>query len=367
MIIGCLKEIKDNENRVALTPAGTKTLVSNRHTVLVEAGAGLGSGFPDKEYSDSGAELVSSPEQIASRSELVVKIKEPLESEYSFFKKGQLIFTYFHFASNRKLTDAMLSSGATCIAYETVEVDGKTPLLAPMSEVAGKMAPLMGSFYLSKPAGGKGLLFSGVTGVSPAVITVIGGGVVGQSAAQVASGLGADLTILEKSSDRIMELKNIFPNAKILESTLDSITETVKKSDVVVGAVYIPGSRAPKIVSEEMVSSMKPGSVIVDVAIDQGGIFETSHPTTHSNPVFEKYGVIHYCVANMPGAFPRTSTIALTNSTLSYIQKLAKAGFSVFKSDKEFAKGVNIVDGKITNQGVASAHSLDFTPVEELV
>ncbi len=367
MIVGCLKEIKNNENRVALTPSGAEKLVSESHKVLVERDAENGSGFCDAEYSEAGAEIVSSPQEIAEKSELVLKIKEPLEKEYSFFHKDQLLFTYFHFSSNKKLTEAMLASEATCIAYETVEKDGRTPLLAPMSEVAGKMAPLMGAYYLAKFNNGRGILFSGVTGVDPATVVVLGGGFVGSSAASVALGIGAKTIILEKNPDRVKQLKKIFPKAVVLESTEQSIMDSVKEADIFVGAVYIHGARAPKLVSEQMVASMNPGSVIVDVAIDQGGVVETSHPTTHSDPVFEKHGVIHYCVANMPGAFPRTSTIALTNATLPYVSRLAKDGLNVFKKDDGFAKGVNIFKSKLVSEPVASSLGLSFTPLSELL
>ncbi len=367
MIVGCLKEIKDNENRVALTPPGVKEFVVRNHTVLVEKGAGTGSGFPDSEYRDAGADMIESPEEICRRAELILKIKEPLEGERGMFRKNQMIFGYFHFASDRKLTEDMMGTGSSCIAYETINNTGKMVLLAPMSEVAGKMAVLMGSYYLMKFKGGMGLLPTGVTGIEPAHIVIVGGGFAGRSAAKVSVGLGAKTTILEKNPDSIDSLKREFPEADIIESTHDSLSQSVRDADVLVGAVHIPGLRAPKIIKKEMIESMKKGSVFVDVAIDQGGISETSRPTSHSDPVYDYGGVIHYCVTNMPGAFPKTSTLALTRATLPYALKLAEKGLSALKENKGFADGLNIHNGLVSNESVAKSLELDYTPVEELI
>ncbi len=362
MIVGCLREIKDNENRVALTPSGAKELVRRGHEVLMEKDAGAGSAFSDQEYRDAGAEVVTGPGRICERAGLILKIKEPLKGERGYFRKGQILFTYFHFASDRELALAMMRSGAACIAYETVERDGRTVLLAPMSEVAGKMAPLMGCYYLAKPRGGRGVLFTGVAGTEPATIAIIGGGFVGRSAAKVSLGLGARTVILESDPGAIERLRREFPAAEVIASNAAAIMQSVKVADVVVGAVLIRGEKAPKLITRDMVKSMRPGSVIVDVAIDQGGVAETSRPTTHSDPVFTVDGVIHYCVTNMPGAFPRTSTLALTNATLPYAIRLADMGLGALKGDEGFAKGLNIQGGRVVNRSVADTLSLDWSP-----
>jgi len=362
MIVGCLREIKDNENRVALTPSGARELVKRGHEVLVENDAGAGSGFADQEYRGAGAEVVQGPRGICERAGLILKIKEPLKSERGYFRKGQILFTYFHFASDRELALAMMRSGASCVAYETVEREGRTVLLAPMSEIAGKMAPLMGCYYLAKPRGGSGVLFSGVSGVEPATILILGGGFVGRSAARVSVGLGARTVILEKDPETVSRLRKEFPTATVVESGDAAIRENISKADVAVGAVLVRGEKAPKLITRDMVKSMRPGSVIVDVAIDQGGVAETSRPTTHSDPVFTVDGVIHYCVANMPGAFPRTSTLALTNATLPYAVRLADSGLGALKGDEGFAKGLNIQGGRVVNRSVADTLSLEWSP-----
>lgn len=363
MIVGVLKEIKDNENRVALTPKGTSALVGAGHTVLVENSAGLGSGLEDAEYEKKGAQIVSTPEEICKTAELILKIKEPLPQEYALFNDKNALFTYFHFASRRQLTEAMLASNTTCIAYETVEgPNNSLPLLAPMSEVAGKMSALIGAYYLAKFNGGRGVLVSSVSGTKPAEVVVLGGGKVGAAAATIAAGIGADLTILEINDNRIAELKKQFPNAKILKSNKENIASSVKAADILVGAVLVEGAAAPKLVTEEMVKSMRKGTVIVDVAIDQGGCIETSKPTSHSDPVYTKHGVVHYCVTNMPGAYPRTSTFALTAATLPYVLELANKGIiPALKANQGLFKGLNIYKGKVTHKGVAEAFDLPYT------
>ena len=366
MIVGIPKEIKNNENRVGIIPVGVKELVKNGHTVLVETNAGINSGITDEEYSNAGAEIVNTKD-VYSQSEMILKVKEPLPSEYSLIRPNQIIFTYFHFASSRELTEAMLKSGAICIAYETVEDVNGLPLLKPMSEVAGKMAVQVAAYYLQKPLGSKGILLSGVTGVEPANVVVIGGGTVGINSARLAADMGAHVTILQRKSktfDRLEKMLNKnHPehfNFLLVESTPENIKNELKKADLVIGAVYIRGHEAPKIVTREVVKVMKPGSVIVDVAIDQGGIFETSRATTHSDPVYIEEGVLHYCVANMPGAFPRTSTFALTNATLPYALKLANKGLNALKKDEGFLKGLNVFKGKVTNRGVAEAFGIEY-------
>ncbi len=367
MNIGVLKESKNNENRVALTPSGAKKLVEKGHTVFAQKLLGVGSGFKDEEYLVSGAKLLDTPQDVAKKSELILKIKEPIENEFSLFNKNHLLFTYFHFASGKDLTLKMIDSKATCIAYETVQTsDGKLPLLAPMSEVAGKMAPQIGAYYLAKPNGGKGLLLSKVNGVKNCKVTVLGAGVSGYSAAEVSYAMGAEVTILELNDERIKMLKQKFPNANILKSIPQNIENAVKETDILVGAVLIPGAKAPKIVTRKMVSQMEEGSVIVDISIDQGGCIETSRPTSHSNPIYIDEGVIHYCVTNMPGAFPRTSTLALTNATLPYVLELAEKGLKA-TSNQELYKGVNMFNGKITNKGVADAFGLPFSELKTLL
>ena len=366
MIIGIPKEIKNNENRVGMTPSGVKELVKHGHKVYVQHTAGEGSGFADDEYVKAGAEILPTIEATYAAADMIVKVKEPIEPEYKLVKKGQLLFTYFHFASDRDLTVAMLESGATCIAYETVVgPQGGLPLLIPMSEVAGRMSVQEGCRFLEKPQGGRGVLLGGVPGVKPAKVLVLGGGVVGRNAALMAAGLGADVTITDISLPTLRHLAEVMPkNVKTLFSSRHNIEQELPSTDLVIGSVLIPGAKAPKLITADMLPLMRKGSVIVDVAIDQGGCFETSHATTHSAPVYEVNGIIHYAVANIPGAVPYTSTLALTNATLPYALRLADVGWrDACKADKGLADGVNIVDGKITFEAVAEAWDMPYTPL----
>ena len=365
MIIGIPKEIKNNENRVALTPAGAKELVKSGHTVYIQHTAGENSGFPDSAYVEAGAQILPSISDVYQTAEMIVKVKEPIASEYSLVRKGQLVFTYFHFASDEKLTLAMMDSGSICLAYETVEnPDGTLPLLIPMSEVAGRMSIQEGARFLEKPQGGKGILLGGVPGVKPARVLVLGGGIVGHSAALMAAGLGADVTIADISLPRLRYLEQIMPaNVKTLYSSTHNIETELPYTDLVIGAVLIPGAKAPHLITKEMLQLMKPGSVLVDVAIDQGGCFETSHPTTHADPVYTVDTIVHYCVANIPGAVPQTSTLALTNATLPYILELADKGWKeACKEDKSLYPGLNIIEGKIVYPAVAEAFGLPCYP-----
>ncbi|MFJ7727975.1 alanine dehydrogenase [Neobacillus sp. NPDC097160] len=367
MFIGVPKEIKNNENRVALTPAGVVSLVNAGHKVLVEKEAGIGSGFTNEDYAKAGAEILESADLVWSKSEMIMKVKEPLSSEYQYFRPGLILFTYLHLAAEPALAQALKEKGVIAIAYETVAVNRTLPLLTPMSEVAGRMAAQIGAQFLQKNNGGQGILLAGVPGVNRGKVTIIGGGIVGINAAKMAIGLGADVTIIDLSADRLRQLDDIFGNqVKTLMSNPFNIGEAVAEADLLIGAVLIPGAKAPKLVTEEMVKSMKPGSVIVDVAIDQGGIVETSdHVTTHDNPTFIKHGVVHYSVANMPGAVPRTSTIALTNVTVPYALQIANKG--VFKAISENAAlklGVNVANGEITYEAVAKDLGYDYVTVE---
>ena len=366
MIIGIPKEIKNNENRVGMTPSGVKELVKHGHKVYVQHTAGKGSGFADDEYVKAGAEILPTIEATYAAADMIVKVKEPIEPEYKLVKKGQLLFTYFHFASDRELTVAMVESGATCIAYETVVgPQGGLPLLIPMSEVAGRMSVQEGCRFLEKPQGGRGVLLGGVPGVKPAKVLVLGGGVVGRNAALMAAGLGADVTITDISLPTLRHLAEVMPkNVKTLFSSRHNIEQELPSTDLVIGSVLIPGAKAPKLITADMLPMMRKGSVIVDVAIDQGGCFETSHATTHSAPTYEVDGIIHYAVANIPGAVPYTSTMALTNATLPYTLRLADMGWrDACKADKGLADGVNIVDGKITFEAVAEAWEMPYTPL----
>ena len=359
MIIGVPKEIKNNENRVALTPAGAKELVRKGHSVYVQHTAGINSGFPDEDYIAAGAQILPTIEAVYDIAEMIIKVKEPIESEYALVKKGQLLFTYFHFASDRELTEAMLHSGATCLAYETVEGSNHSlPLLIPMSEVAGRMSIQEGARFLEKPQGGKGMLLGGVPGVKPAKVLVIGGGIVGHNAALMAAGLGADVTLADISLPRLRALAETLPkNVKTLYSSTHNIEQELPTTDLVIGAVLIPGAKTPHLITREMLKLVKPGSVLVDVAIDQGGCFETSHPTTHAEPIFEVDGVIHYCVANIPGAVPQTSTLALTNATLPYAIRLADQGWEkACAADPGLQLGLNIVDGKIVYPAIVALY-----------
>ena len=365
MIIGIPKEIKNNENRVALTPAGAKELVKRGHTVYIQHTAGENSGFPDSAYVEAGAQILPSISDVYQTAEMIVKVKEPIASEYSLVRKGQLVFTYFHFASDEKLTLAMMDSGSICLAYETVEnPDGTLPLLIPMSEVAGRMSIQEGARFLEKLQGGKGILLGGVPGVKPARVLVLGGGIVGHSAALMAAGLGADVTIADISLPRLRYLEQIMPaNVKTLYSSTHNIETELPYTDLVIGAVLIPGAKAPHLITKEMLQLMKPGSVLVDVAIDQGGCFETSHPTTHADPVYTIDTIVHYCLANIPGAVPQTSTLALTNATLPYILELADKGWKeACKEDKSLYPGLNIIEGKIVYPAVAEAFGLPCYP-----
>lgn len=365
MRIGVVKEIKLDERRVALTPAGARELATLGHDVLVERAAGVGSGFPDDAYRAVGARILDAAEEVWGDSELLLKVKEPIEVEYPLLHADLTLFTYLHLAPNRPLTEALLTSKATGIAYETVEKGrGHLPLLAPMSEIAGRLAAQAGAYFLQGPLGGPGLLIGGVTGVAPARVVVIGGGVVGTQAARIALGTEAEVTILERSLERLHELDEYFGSrARILMSDAIVLEEALREADVVIGAVLVPGALAPRLVTRDMLSLLKPRSVIVDVAIDQGGCFETSHPTTHTDPVFEVDGVLHYCVANMPGAVPVTATRALTNATMPYVRRLAEAGIQgALAADPGFEQGLNVKGGEIIYEPVAKAYA-EGTPV----
>jgi alanine dehydrogenase len=370
VIIGVPKEIKSNENRVALTPVGVETLTKHGHTVLVQKSAGAGSGFEDAQYEKSGAKLVGAAEEIFAKAEMIVKVKEPLAAEYKLIRPGQVVFTYFHFASSRELTEAMVDSKCIAIAYETVQTaKGDLPLLIPMSEVAGRMAIQEGAKYLEESTGGRGILLGGVPGVEPAHVVILGGGIVGTNAAKMAAGLGAKVTILDICLDRLRYLDDIMPkNVTTLMSNSYNIRECLKTADLLVGAVLIPGAKAPHLVTRDMLKFMKKRSVIVDVAVDQGGCVETCHPTTHENPTYLVDDVLHYCVANMPGAVPFTSTLALTNATLPYAVQIADKGYvAAAKGDREILLGLNIINGKIVYQGVAEAFGMPYTPVEKVL
>ena len=366
MKVGIPKEIKNNENRVGMTPAGVAEMIRHGHEVMVQHTAGEGSGFADSEYVAVGAQILPTIEDVYREADMIVKVKEPIEQEYGLVKKGQLLFTYFHFASERELTDAMLKSGAVCLAYETVQLsNGSLPLLQPMSEVAGRMATLNGAYYLQKTKGGKGKLISGVPGVSPAKVLVLGGGVVGEAAAMMAAGLGADVTIADISLPRLRQLDIETPaNVHTLYSSEHNIRKMLPTVDIVVGSVLVPGDKTPHLITKEMLKLMEPGTVLVDVAIDQGGCFETSRPTTHSDPVYIEDGIVHYCVANIPGAVPNTSTLALTNATLRYALALADKGWQkACKDDAALAKGLNIVEGKVVFKAVADVFGLPYEPL----
>ena len=369
MIVGVPKEIKNNEYRAGMIPAGVRQLKRAGHRVLVETRLGEGSGIRDEEYQAAGGEIIADAATIYQQSEMIVKVKEPLAQEYPLIRPGQIIFTYFHFASSLELTDAMIERKATCVAYETIELpDGRLPLLTPMSEVAGRMSIQEGAKYLEKPQKGRGILLSGVPGVEPANVVVIGGGIVGTNAARVAAGMGARVTILDVSLDRLRYLADIMPpNVVTVMSNEDNIRKYTREADLVVGAVLVVGARAPHLITKDMLKDMKHGSVIVDVAIDQGGCVETAKPTTHADPVYVVDGVVHYCVANMPGAVGRTSTYALTNVTIPYAIRIANHGFPQFAiDDPALAKGVNMVNGKITFRGVAEAFNKPgYTPIEK--
>lgn len=367
MKIGIPKEIKNNESRVGMTPAGVAELVRHGHDVYVQKTAGRGSGFADSEYVDAGAIILPTIEETYAVADMIVKVKEPIEPEYELVKPGQVIFTYFHFACDKPLTDAMIKAGGVCVAYETVQLpDGSLPLLIPMSEVAGRMAAINGAYYLQKTKGGMGKLICGVPGVKPAKVLVLGGGVVGQAAARVAAGMGAQVVIADISLPLLRKLTAEMPaNVMALYSSRHNIEKELPDTDIVVGSVLIPGDKTPHLISKEMLGKMQPGSVLVDVAIDQGGCFETSRPTTHSDPVYEVDGIVHYAVANIPGAVPNTSTMALTNATLKYAIALADKGWEkACREDPSLFKGLNIVEGKVTFKAVADVFGLPYEPVE---
>lgn len=367
MFIGIPKEIKNNENRVGMTPAGVHELTAHGHQVFVQHTAGEGSGFSDDEYIAAGATILPTIEDVYAKAEMIIKVKEPIAPEYPLVRKGQLLFTYFHFASDLALTEAMLASGATCIAYETVVGrQGGLPLLIPMSEVAGRMSAQQGARFLEKPQGGRGILMGGVPGVKPAKVLIIGAGVVGRNAALIAAGMGADVTIADVSLPTLRQVADTMPaNIRTLFSSRHNIEAELPTTDLVIGSVLIPGAKAPKLITADMVRLLRPGSVMVDVAIDQGGCFETSHPTTHSDPVYTVDGVVHYAVANIPGAVPYTSTLALTHATLPYALRLADKGWrAACAQDPGLAEGVNMVDGKITYKAVAEAWDLPYTELK---
>jgi alanine dehydrogenase len=363
MRIGVPKEIKDNENRIAMTPAGVEALVHDGHEVMVQAGGGLGSGIPDEEFQKAGARMVKKAADVFDAADMVVKVKEPLPEEYRLIRKGQILYTFFHFAASRDLTDAMIATGAICIAYETVEdAEGRLPLLTPMSEVAGRLSIQEGAKFLEKPMGGRGVLLGGVPGVPPGEVAVLGGGVVGINAAKMAAGLGANVVMLDVSLDRLRYLDDVMPaNVRTLYSNKYNVLGACRRADLVIGAVLIPGAKAPSLVTRAVLREMKPGSVLVDVAVDQGGCAETTRPTTHSKPTFVEEGVLHYCVANMPGAVARTSTFALTNATLRWARVLAERGWKkAIQTDRGILTGANVVQGKVTCKGVADAFGLKY-------
>jgi alanine dehydrogenase len=370
MLIGVPKEIKTNENRVAMTPAGVEALVSRGGEVFVERGAGLGSGFSDDQYVAVGAVILDTADEVWARAEMIVKVKEPIRVEWPRMREGQLIFTYFHFAADEELTRAVIDSGATAIAYETVQLtNGELPLLTPMSEVAGRMAVQAGAKYLERTYGGRGMLLGGVPGVPPADVVILGGGVVGTNSAKMAAGMGAHVRILDVSLPRLRYLSDVMPaNVDLIYSNRHNILEQIAMADLLIGAVLLPGAKAPNLVRREDLSTMKAGSVIVDVAVDQGGCVETIHPTTHEDPIYEIDGVVHYGVANMPGGVPRTSTLALTNATFPYAARLARVGWKeACQQDPSLALGLNVVEGKVTYPGVAEAFGLDLTPLSKFV
>ncbi|CAG9613024.1 Alanine dehydrogenase [Bacillus rhizoplanae] len=370
MRIGVPTEIKNNENRVAMTPAGVVHLIRNNHEVFIEKGAGLGSGFTDEQYVEAGAKIVETAEEAWSM-EMVMKVKEPIASEYKYFREGLVLFTYLHLAPEPELTKALIENKVAAIAYETVQLENRSlPLLAPMSEVAGRMAAQLGAQFLEKNKGGKGILLAGVPGVKRGKVTIIGGGQAGTNAAKIAVGLGAEVTIIDLSAERLRQLDDIFGNqVATLMSNPYNIAQAVKESDLVIGAVLIPGAKAPKLVTEEMIKSMEPGSVVVDIAIDQGGIFETTDRiTTHDNPTYEKHGVVHYAVANMPGAVPRTSTLALTNVTVPYAVQIANKGYKkACLENTALLKGINALEGYVTFEAVAEAHGVEYKAAKELL
>jgi alanine dehydrogenase len=368
MLVGIPKEVLDHEFRVSVTPAGVREYVNRGHQVLVQRGAGEGSGFSDAEYAVAGAMLAAEAAAVFGEADMIVKVKEPVSSEYALLRPGQLLFTYLHLAANEKLTLALMANRVQAVAYETVQLEnGTLPLLTPMSEVAGRMSAQVGAHYLEKASGGKGTLLGGIPGVPSAEVVIIGGGVVGTNAAQIALGMGANVSIIDRSLERLRQLDMLLHGRMhTLASNTDTIASAVGRADLVIGAVLLPGARAPMLVSEEMIASMRPGSVVVDVAIDQGGCIATARPTTHSDPTYVIHGVVHYCVTNMPGAVPRTSTIGLSNATLPFGLQLAEKGLvAAAAADPALARGVNVFDGRVTHPGVAEALGLAYTPISE--
>jgi alanine dehydrogenase len=370
MIIGVPKEIKNNENRVALTPAGAAELSKRGNTVYVQTHAGEGSGFSDEEYKNAGAKILATAQEVFAIAEMIIKVKEPIEQEYSLIKKDQLVFTYFHFASYEPLLHAMVKTGAVCLAYETVErLDGSLPLLIPMSEVAGRMSIQEGAKYLEKPLKGRGILLGGVPGVMPAKVLILGGGVVGTNAAKMAAGMGADVIITDVNINRLRYLDDVMPkNVRTMVSNEYVLRELVKTHDLIIGGVLVPGAKAPKLITRDMLKTMRPGTVLVDVAVDQGGCIETCRPTTHEDPTYIIDDVVHYCVANMPGAVPYTSTLALTNATLPYVIKLATQGWKKACAENlDLKKGLNVINGKVVYKAVADAFNTPYTEVKEFL
>lgn len=370
MIIGVPKEIKNNENRVALTPAGTQELIKRGHTVFIQQTAGTASGFPDEEYTRAGAKIIGDAAGVFEKAQMIMKVKEPVEPEYKLIRKDQLVFTYFHFASYEPLAKAMLATGAVCLAYETVErLDGSLPLLIPMSEVAGRMSIQEGAKYLEKPLRGRGILLGGVPGVPPARVLILGGGIVGTNAAKIAAGMGADVTIMDVNIDRLRYLDDVMPtNVRTLVSNEYAIRAIVKESDLIIGGVLIPGAKAPKLITRDMLKTMKPGTVLVDVAVDQGGCIETCRPTTHEDPTYVIDDIVHYCVANMPGAVPYTSTLALTNATLPYAIRLANMGWKrAAQENPDLRNGLNVINGEVVYKAVADAFSLPYADVKKFL
>lgn len=370
MIIGVPREIKPNENRVGVVPSGAELLVKNGHTVLVETNAGMSSGLTDDDYIRAGAKIVPSAAEVYGSADMIVKVKEPIAPEYPLIREGQVLFTYFHFAASRELTEAIIASKSIAIAYETVQrADRSLPLLIPMSEVAGRMAPQEGAKYLEKTMGGRGILLGGIPGTRPADVMILGGGIVGTNAAKIAAGFGARVTIFDRDLARLRYLDDVMPkNVQTLMSTPHSIRHAISHADLIIGAVLIPGAKAPYLVTRDMLPEMREGSVIVDVSVDQGGCIETTKPTTHADPTYVIDGVVHYCVANMPGAVPFTSTIGLTNATLPYMLQLADLGYrEALRQNQELRLGLNIIDGTVTYQGVADAFDLPYVPAEEML
>ncbi|HET7276107.1 MAG TPA: alanine dehydrogenase [Longimicrobiaceae bacterium] len=370
MIIGVPKEVKNNENRVALIPAGALAFTERGHTVYIETTAGEGSGFPDEAYVEAGAQILGTADEVWQKAEMIMKVKEPIAEEYPRIRENQIVFTYFHFAADEKLTNALIESNSIGIAYETVQLpSGELPLLTPMSEVAGRMAVQAGAKYLEKYYGGRGMLLGGVPGVPPADVVILGGGVVGTNAAKIAAGMGAHVRILDVSLNRLRYLSDVMPaNVDLIYSNRYNILEQIRMADLLVGAVLLPGAKAPTLVERVDLKEMKDGAVIVDVAVDQGGCVETIHPTTHENPIYEIDGVIHYGVANMPGGVPRTSTLALTNATLPYAARLAHQGWKeACRADASLALGLNIINGKVCYPGVADAFDLELTPIADVL